>query len=362
MKNRGFRAVKWLLAAYLFVTVALPLFLLIGNIRISDVGAVLSSVQFLPMLKNSVLTTLISTVISVGLSFLLAACIHRSGIRFKAGWSILFTIPMLIPSISHGMGLVLLFGDNGIVTNLLGINIGLYGYTGIIMGSVMYSFPVSFLMLSDAFQYEDYTTYEAAQVLGISKRRQFAAITLPNMRQALISSLFAVFTMIFTDYGVPLTTGGKVMTLPVYMYREVIGLMNFSSGAFVGVVLLAPAFIAFLLDLKKSGSAASGNLSKSYVVKKNPRRDALAYLVCICTFIAVCLPILAWSANIRWICTCRLRTSARPSPKAPEPIWSTRSPLRCLRRLSALSLPISSPMSPFAPARRCPTSCCICCR
>lgn len=141
MKNRGFRAVKWLLAAYLFVTVALPLFLLIGNIHISDVSTVLSSAQFLPMLKNSVLTTLISTVISVGLSFLLAFCIHRSGIRFKSIWSILFTIPMLIPSISHGMGLVLLFGDNGILTNLLGINIGLYGYTGIIMGSVMYSFP-----------------------------------------------------------------------------------------------------------------------------------------------------------------------------------------------------------------------------
>ena len=43
MKNRGFRAVKWLLAAYLFVTVALPLFLLIGNIHISDVSTVLSS-------------------------------------------------------------------------------------------------------------------------------------------------------------------------------------------------------------------------------------------------------------------------------------------------------------------------------
>ena len=181
MKNRGFRAVKWLLAAYLFVTVALPLFLLIGNIHISDVSTVLSSAQFLPMLKNSVLTTLISTVISVGLSFLLAFCIHRSGIRFKSIWSILFTIPMLIPSISHGMGLVLLFGDNGILTNLLGINIGLYGYTGIIMGSVMYSFPVSFLMLSDAFQYEDYTTYEAAQVLGYTGGQTFGRILLPQM-------------------------------------------------------------------------------------------------------------------------------------------------------------------------------------
>ncbi len=182
MKNTGFQMVKWLLAAYLVITVALPLVLLFANIRAGDIRAVVTSPQFLPMLGNSAFTTLTATIISVGLSFILAFCIHRSGIWFKAMWSIVFTIPMLIPSISHGMGLVLLFGDNGIIANLLGVNIGLYGYTGIIMGSVMYSFPVSFLLLSNAFQYEDYTTYEAAQMLGISKPRQFAAITLPNMR------------------------------------------------------------------------------------------------------------------------------------------------------------------------------------
>ena len=45
--------------------------------------------------------------------------------RFKGVFSVLFTIPMLIPSISHGMGLVLLLGDNGLLTNLLGIHVPL---------------------------------------------------------------------------------------------------------------------------------------------------------------------------------------------------------------------------------------------
>ena len=135
----------------------------------------------------------------------------------------LFTLPMLIPSISHGMGLVLLFGDNGIISNLLHMKFFLYGYVGIILGSILYSFPVAFLMLNDTFQYEDYTTYEAASVLGLSKRQQFFTITLPNIKGPLISVVFSVFTMIFTDYGVPLVVGGKSITLPVYMYREVIG-------------------------------------------------------------------------------------------------------------------------------------------
>ena len=75
-------------------------------------------------------------------------------------------------------------------------------------------------MLMDIFQYEDYTIYESAQVLGLSKVQQFLMITLPNMRKTLISVIFATFTLIFTDYGVPLVVGGKVMTLPVYMYRK----------------------------------------------------------------------------------------------------------------------------------------------
>ena len=51
---------------------------------------------------------------------------------------------MLIPSISHGTGLLVLFGRNGILTNLLNLNIKIQGFTGLIIGSVLYSFPVSF--------------------------------------------------------------------------------------------------------------------------------------------------------------------------------------------------------------------------
>jgi iron(III) transport system permease protein len=202
---------------------------------------------------------------------------------------------MLIPSISHGMGLVFLFGDNGIVTNLLGLNIGLYGYKGIVMGSVLYSFPVSFLMFNDSFQYEDFTIYEAASVLGMSKLRQFVTITLPSMRRTIVSAILAVFTMIFTDYGVSLMTGGTDMTLPVYMYREVIGMMNFSGGAVVGVVLLLPAMIAFIMDLKNSGiSSSSSTITKAYKIEESKARDIAVYIVFAIVIFLLCLPIFAF--------------------------------------------------------------------
>ena len=248
--NKAFNYTKILIIAFLCVSIVLPIGALLITINPSDIVEVFNSPQFWPMISNSLIATIVSTFIAVVLAWCLAWCINRSNIRLKQVFSMLFTLPMLIPSISHGMGLVLLFGDNGLITNLFGINIGLYGFTGIIMGYVLYSFPVAFLMLTDVFKYEDFTVYEASEVLGLNKFQKFIKITLPNMKKALISVIFAIFTLIFTDYGVPLVVGGKVMTIPVYMYREVVGLLNFSKGAIIGIILLIPAFIAFIVDLK----------------------------------------------------------------------------------------------------------------
>ena len=106
MKNKVFYGVKYLLLTYLLVTVVLPVVQLFGTIRMEHIRTVFSSAQFWPMLKNSLITTLCATFISAVLSFLLAWMMSRSNVRFKSVLVVLFTVPMLIPSISHGMGLV----------------------------------------------------------------------------------------------------------------------------------------------------------------------------------------------------------------------------------------------------------------
>lgn len=279
---------------FLFLTVLCPLAVLFMNIHLSDIQEIFASEQFLPMLINSLIATTLATAISVGLAILLSWLINRSHIRFKGLLTVLFTVPMLIPSISHGMGLVLLFGDNGLITQFLDININLYGMTGIVMGSVLYSFPVAFLMFNDIFRYEDYTIYEAAEVLGLSKYQQFKCITMVNLNRPLISAIFAVFTMVFTDYGVPLVVGGKTMTLPVYMYREVIGLLNFSKGAVIGAILLVPAIIAFIVDLINKDKGSNSTVTKAYEIKPGIIRDVIATVLCWSLVIFISLPIVAF--------------------------------------------------------------------
>ncbi|MDR1786287.1 MAG: ABC transporter permease subunit, partial [Spirochaetaceae bacterium] len=222
------RPLKCLLFAFFSVSLLFPLIRMFLNIGPGDVSRVLASPQFLRALGNSALASALGTAVSILAAWVFAVCVVRSAMPFPGIFSVFATVPMLIPSISHGMGLIIILGANGILTRALGLRTSIYGLPGVAAGGVLYAFPVAFLMLADILKYEDYGPYEAAAALGIPRVRQFLGITLPYLRRPLISVVFAVFTLIFTDYGVPLMIGGRFTTLPVLMYQEVIGLLNFS--------------------------------------------------------------------------------------------------------------------------------------
>ena len=271
-------ALPLIICLFFLMTVILPTGSMLTKIDWSKIGSYVSTNLFRESLINSLIVSSISTVITLILATLMAFCVHRTRIKFRYGFSILFTLPMLIPSISIGIGMINLFGDNGIVSKLTGLVPGIYGPLGIILGSVLYCIPVAFLMIGDVLKYTDYGPYEAAKILGISPFKQFLSITLPGLRGTLISACFAVFTLCFTDYGVPLAVGGRFSTLPVYLYRDVIGLLDFSKGAFVGTILLLPAVVAFIIDLARSREQTTNFVKTAFRVSKSKLRDTLAFV------------------------------------------------------------------------------------
>ena len=232
--------------------------------------------------------------ITLVIAYMLAMCVERSGIRLQGVWNTLLILPMLIPSISHGMGLIVLFGNNGLLTRFFKLDGNIYGMWGIVTGSVMYAFPVAFLMIKDILKYENQAPYKAADVLGIPRWRQFTGITFPYLRKPLISVIFAVFTMVVTDYGVPLMVGGKFTTIPVLMYQEVIGQLDFGRGAVYGVVLLIPAVIAFLFDLFNKDKGNTAFVIQKFTDKKNKIFRVAAYIFCGLVSLCVLFPIVSF--------------------------------------------------------------------
>ena len=282
---------KFLLSAILLLLVIFPLGNMFLNMTRANVAEIIHAPQFRESLVRSIGVAGAATIVSIIIAYVFALCVVRTNMRFREVFAVFVTLPMLIPSISHGMGLVFLLGANGIFSRILGLRYSIYGFSGIVLGSVFYALPVAFLMLSDILKYEDGTPYEVAEILGIPKINKFFSIALPHLGKPLISVVFAVFTLVFTDYGVALMIGGRFTTLPVLMYQEVIGLLKFNNGSVIGTFLLIPAIIAFLFDLFNRESINHNFVIQQKTKQENKIRDEIAFLYCLLICFIIILPI-----------------------------------------------------------------------
>ena len=233
----------------LFLFLLLPLIFMLFKVNDNDFNYVFKDENFYKSILNSVIYTLSGTVISVLLATIVAYFLNRIHFKHKKWLILLLTLPMLIPTISIGLGVRTLFGVNGFLDQIFNIKVDGLGFLDLIIGSVIFSFPVGFLLIYDSLLYEDKSVYDAANTLGISRFRTFFGITIPYLKTTLISAFFACFTLIFTDYGLPMEVAGKVKTLPMYLYEQVLSMFQYGRGAVISLVLLIPTVVAFIFDI-----------------------------------------------------------------------------------------------------------------
>lgn len=267
---------KIFILLFLAITVFYPLLTMLCQVNWATFPNLIQSNAFKESLNNSLISTGIATILSVLIAYFIAYTLNRTDIKHREVLKVLITVPMLIPSISHGLGLINLFGNKGIISRFIFIDI--IGPVGIILGSMLYSVPVAFLLFDDGFNYVDNNMYYTAKILGLNKWQTFKKVTLCYMMKPILSSLFAVFTMIFTDYGVPIVVGGKYITLPVFLYKEVIGLLDFSKGTMIGLFLLVPAFISFIIDLTVK-DYSSIDYNREAIISENKIGNAILKII-----------------------------------------------------------------------------------
>lgn len=213
-------------------------------------------------LRNSLDISIVTTVITVLLAFIFAYALTRMTIRGRGLFWGVALLPMFIPSLVQALAFIYMFGNNGVFTRLMGINIGLYGRTGIILSEVFYAFPHALIILSAALSLADARLYEAAEALRTSGWRVFWTITIPSVKYGLLSAAFVVFTLAITDFGAPKVVGGDFSVLATDIYDRVVGQQNFEMGATISTLLLIPALLVFVLDRlvqrRQSGDVGAG--------------------------------------------------------------------------------------------------------
>lgn len=195
---------------------------------------------------NSVWVAGLATVITLGLAFVFAYGLTRTRMRGKPLLQLIAISPLLTPSMLPAISLVYLFGNQGLLKDWL-MGQSIYGPIGLVAGLVYYCFPHALMILVTALTLADQRLYEAAEALGTRPGRVFRTVTLPGIRFGLIGAAAVTFTLAITDFGVAKVVGGRFNVLATDVYKQVVGQNNFSMGAVVGLVLLVPAILSFVV-------------------------------------------------------------------------------------------------------------------
>ena len=289
------RACIGLIGLFLIVFVLLPLGLMMSKSLENRDGGFIWFANYIEYFStpalflsavNSLYISVIATVLVLTTAFIYAYALTRTCMPFKWFFKLVAAVPLLTPSLLSGISLVYWFGKQGAAKELL-MGESIYGPIGIIIGSSYWVFPHALMIVITALSITDARLYEAAIALRTSKIKTFFTVTIPGCKYGLISAGFVVFTLIFTDFGVPKVIGGNFNMLAVDIYKQVIGQQNFQMGAVVSVILLIPAVVAFTVDriVQRKQVALLSARAVPYEPKPDRRRDTI--MLIFCSFVAL---------------------------------------------------------------------------
>jgi iron(III) transport system permease protein len=285
------RAALVVLLGWLVVTLALPLWSLLsksvedanGNfVGLVNFAAYFSTPSLFASIWNSFYVAALTTLIVMPLAFVYAYALTRAKLPMRWLFQGVALLPIFAPSLLPAISFIYLFGNQGFLKPLLAGG-SIYGPAGIVAAQVFYCFPSAVMILVTALSLADARLYEAANALGASKQRVLLTVTLPGVKYGAISAAFVVFTLVMTDFGIAKVIGGKFNVLATDVYKQVVGQQNFQMGAVVGLVLLVPAVLAFVVDrlVQRKQVALLSARAVPLVPQRQKVRDTILLIFCI---------------------------------------------------------------------------------
>lgn len=299
------------LALGLLVFLALPLAAILvksvtdadgGWAGLSVIAGIIGADGFLDMVGRSLAVGIVTTLLVVPCAYGFAYGLTRTRLPGKGILRTIALLPLLAPSLLPGIALVYLLGNQGLLKGLSG-GATIYGFWGIVVGEAFYTFPHALMILLTGLALADGRLYDAARAMGAGTWRTFMTVTLPGTRYAVFSACCVVFTLTVTDFGVPKVVGGDYNVLAMEAYKAVVGQQNFPKGAAIGILLLLPALLTFVLDRRlraRQGAQMSGR-AQPYAAGVNGRRDAafLALSGVMAAFLMLIIGVAVWASFVK---------------------------------------------------------------
>jgi iron(III) transport system permease protein len=291
------------LFSIVLVFVAYPLFEAVrltfvheGRFSLAIWKEILTNRQYLSALAGSIELGVWTATLSTIIGFIFAFFVSRTSMRGKKFVTGLATLPVISPPFSLTLSIILLFGNNGLITKgLFGLqNFSIYGLTGLTIVQTISMFPIAFLTLAGVLDAIDSTLEDASLDLNASRWQTFMKVTLPLSAPGILSSWLLVFTNSLADFANPLLLSGSFRVLSVESYIEVTGMNRLGNGAALSILLLLPTLTAFFVQrawvAKKSFVVVTGKPSgRLSDLASKPTRWFLLAFVALTSIIIVSL-------------------------------------------------------------------------
>lgn len=253
----------------------------------AQVIGILSQSYLLKIILNSLAVSgfvgMVATIF--GLAFALYTT--RIAKRSAAISKIFSILPIVTPPFVVGLGVTLMLGRSGYVTDFMVEHLGLvktdwlYGFRGIAIAQILAFTPMSFMLLEGALKSVHPSVEEASYTLRANQYQTFYSVILPLLRPALANSFLIVFIQSLADFSNPLVLGGSFDVIATQIYFYIAGSqLDYASASTLGSVLLLFSLGIFIIQYLWIGQRSYVTISgKTYRGDVQALPDGLKYAI-----------------------------------------------------------------------------------
>ena len=194
----------------------------------------------------------LSTAILILIGTPLAWWLSQTRIKFKVIIEAFIALPLILPPTVLGFYLLLTLGPNGPIGKFLeslgGSSIA-FTFSGLVVGSVIYSLPFVVQPLQNSFNSVGKQSMEVAATLGASKIDRFFTVAIPLARSGFITAIVLGFAHTVGEFGVVLMIGGNipgetgVLSIAIYDHVET---MEYGKAHWLSAGLLIMSFLMLI--------------------------------------------------------------------------------------------------------------------
>lgn len=198
--------------------------------------------------KLAALTTLVLFIVALPLSWWLS----QTRCKCKPFVEAISALPIVLPPSVLGFYLLYLFSLNSplgsIIHDIFGVKL-VFSFSGLVVASVMYSFPFMVQPLQGGFESLNKNMIAASYIAGKGTLSTLWYVALPNIKPALLTALIVTFAHTVGEFGVVLMVGGsipnetKVASVAIY---EAVEIMDYTQAHIYSAIMLVLSFAVLL--------------------------------------------------------------------------------------------------------------------